>query len=72
QGFGVGVDVSLNMVLMPLAGGLLLGGWVSECDGRADGGFVVSTDFVKLPDPQRLLLARHVLLRKAQPRRQAL
>ncbi|KPX94729.1 Uncharacterized protein ALO63_03411 [Pseudomonas amygdali pv. mori] len=72
QGFAVGEQLSIKMVLMPQAAGLMLRAMVSQCDARADGSFDISTDFVNLPDAQRQLLARHVLQRQAQHRRQAL
>lgn len=60
------------MVLMPQAAGLMLRARVCQCDTLADGNFDISTEFVNLPDAQRQLLARHVLQRQAQQRRQAL
>ncbi|PHX51661.1 pilus assembly protein PilZ [Pseudomonas syringae pv. syringae] len=68
----VGEQLSIKMVLMPQAAGLMLRARVSQCDTLADGNFYISTEFVNLPDAQRQLLARHVLQRQAQQRRQAL
>jgi hypothetical protein len=72
QGFAPGQLLALKMVLMPQASGLLLRARVTHCDPSNAGGFVIGTEFVELPDAQRQLLARHVLQRQAQQRRQAL
>jgi hypothetical protein len=72
QGFAPGQLLALKMVLMPQASGLLLRARVTHCDPSSAGGFVIGTEFVELPDAQRQLLARHVLQRQAQQRRQAL
>ena len=77
QGFATGQLLSVKMVLMPQAAGLMLRARVTHCDpdtqgDRAAGRFCVGTEFVDLPDAQRQLLARHVLQRQAQQRRQAL
>jgi hypothetical protein len=72
QDFAQGELLSVKMVLMPQASGLLLRARVTHCDPAGDGRFVIGTEFVNLPDAQRQLLARHVLQRQAQQRRQAL
>jgi hypothetical protein len=72
QDFAPGELLSVKMVLMPQASGLLLRARVTHCDSAGDGRFVIGTEFVNLPDAQRQLLARHVLQRQAQQRRQAL
>lgn len=72
QDFAQGELLSVKMVLMPQAAGLLLRARVTHCDPAGDGRFVIGTEFVNLPDAQRQLLARHVLQRQAQQRRQAL
>ncbi|WP_434680972.1 PilZ domain-containing protein [Pseudomonas sp. R1-18] len=72
QDFAPGELLSVKMVLMPQASGLLLRARVTHCDAAGDGRFVIGTEFVNLPDAQRQLLARHVLQRQAQQRRQAL
>lgn len=64
--------LSLKMVLMPQASGLMVLAKVIRCSRRTDGGFDVGTDFIDLPDTQRQLLARHILQRQAQARREAL
>jgi len=71
QAFAVGEQLSIKMVLMPQAAGLMLRARVAQCSALGDG-FDISTDFINLPDTQRQLLARHVLQRQAQQRRQAL
>jgi hypothetical protein len=72
QDFAPDELLSVKMVLMPQASGLLLRARVTHCDPAGDGRFVIGTEFVNLPDAQRQLLARHVLQRQAQQRRQAL
>ena len=72
QDFAPSQLLSVKMVLMPQASGLMLRARVTHCDPAGDGRFVIGTEFVNLPDAQRQLLARHVLQRQAQQRRQAL
>ncbi|MFV3405882.1 PilZ domain-containing protein [Pseudomonas sp. NY15463] len=67
-----GTRVKVKMVLMPRAHGLLLRGKVTHCDARADGRFEVGTEFIDMTDAQRQLLARYILQRQQQQRRQAL
>ncbi|MFJ4433795.1 PilZ domain-containing protein [Pseudomonas sp. NPDC089395] len=64
--------VKLKMVLMPRAHGLLLRGKVTHCDPRPEGGFEVGTEFIDMTDAQRQLLARYILQRQQQQRRQQL
>jgi len=45
---------------------------VTHCDALPNGEFDVGTEFIELPDSQRQLLARYILQRQAQQRRQAL
>ena len=63
--------LSIKMVLMPQAAGMMLEARVVSCIAKAEGSFEIDTEFVDLPDAQRQLLARHVLQRQAQQRRQA-
>lgn len=65
-----GAHLSIKMVLMPQALGLLLRARVVHCD-RRDGGYDVGTEFEHLTDAQRQLLARHILQKQAQERRLA-
>ncbi|HDS1735856.1 PilZ domain-containing protein [Pseudomonas sp. BP8] len=67
-----GTRVKVKMVLMPRAHGLLLRGRVTHCDPLADGGYDIGTEFTDMTDAQRQLLARHILQRQQQQRRQAL
>lgn len=67
-----GSRVALKMVLMPRASGLLLRGKVTHCDKLADGSYDIGTEFVDMSDAQRQLLARYILQRQQQQRRQAL
>ncbi|CAG8865517.1 hypothetical protein PS627_01434 [Pseudomonas fluorescens] len=67
-----GTRVAVKMVLMPQALGLLLRARVVHCDARPDGQFEVGTEFIETSDAQRQLLARYILQRQQQQRRQAL
>ncbi|MBV4534184.1 PilZ domain-containing protein [Pseudomonas sp. SWRI107] len=67
-----GIRVKVKMVLMPRGHGLLLRGRVTHCDRRPDGTFEVGTEFIDMTDAQRQLLARYILQRQQQQRRQAL
>jgi hypothetical protein len=66
----VGAHLSVKLVLMPQALGLLLRARVTHCD-RKGGGYDVGTEFEYLSDAQRQLLARYILQRQAQERRLA-
>ncbi|KQZ78049.1 MULTISPECIES: PilZ domain-containing protein [Pseudomonas] len=65
-----GSRLSVKLVLMPQALGLLLRARVTHCDRKGDG-FDVGTEFEHLTDAQRQLLARHILQKQAQERRLA-
>ncbi|MGO4310063.1 PilZ domain-containing protein [Pseudomonas sp. KB_15] len=65
-----GAHLSVKLVLMPQALGLLLRARVTHCDRKGDG-YDVGTEFEHLTDAQRQLLARHILQKQAQERRQA-
>ena len=70
QAYPVDSHVSVKLVLMPQALGLLLRARVVEC--RADaGGYWIATEFEALSETQRQLLARHILQKQAQARRLA-
>ncbi|WP_433739588.1 PilZ domain-containing protein [Pseudomonas putida] len=66
----VNARLSVKLVLMPQALGLLLRARVTHCDRRGDG-YDVGTEFEHLSDAQRQLLARHILQKQAQERRLA-
>ena len=65
-----GARLSVKLVLMPQALGLLLRARVTHCDRKGDG-YDVGTEFEYLTDAQRQLLARHILQKQAQERRLA-
>ncbi|WNW10866.1 PilZ domain-containing protein [Pseudomonas sp. DTU_2021_1001937_2_SI_NGA_ILE_001] len=71
QMYGPGSRLSIKMVLMPQAAGMMLEARVLTCKAKGSDTFEIDTEFVDLPDAQRQLLARHVLQRQAQQRRQA-
>ncbi|NUT76649.1 PilZ domain-containing protein [Pseudomonas sp. C1C7] len=62
--------LSVKLVLMPQALGLLLRARVIHCDRKGEG-YDVGTEFEHLTDAQRQLLARHILQKQAQERRLA-
>ncbi|PWK42415.1 PilZ domain-containing protein [Pseudomonas sp. B21-040] len=66
----VGAHLSVKMVLMPQALGLLLRARVTHCDRKA-GAFDIGTEFERPTDAQRQLLARYILQKQAQERRLA-
>ena len=65
-----GAHLSVKLVLMPQALGLLLRARVTHCDRKGDG-YDIGTEFQYLSDAQRQLLARYILQRQAQERRLA-
>ncbi|WP_437881168.1 PilZ domain-containing protein [Pseudomonas sp. LRF_L74] len=71
QAVANGSHLAIKMVLMPQALGLLLRARVVHCQARDDGAFEIGTEFEALTDAQRQLLARHILQKQAQQRRQA-
>ncbi|PBJ24913.1 PilZ domain protein [Pseudomonas sp. ACN8] len=66
----IGACLSVKLVLMPQALGLLLRARVTHCDRKGDG-YDIGTEFEHLTDAQRQLLARHILQKQAQERRLA-
>ncbi|MBA1376983.1 PilZ domain-containing protein [Pseudomonas sp. SWRI92] len=66
----VGAHLSIKLVLMPQALGLLLRARVTHCDPKG-GGYDVGTEFEHPTDAQRQLLARYILQKQAQERRLA-
>ena len=65
-----GSHVSLKLVLMPQALGLLLRARVIECLAQDDR-FTIIAEFESITDTQRQLLARYILQKQAQARRLA-
>jgi c-di-GMP-binding flagellar brake protein YcgR len=65
-----GTHLSVKLVLMPQALGLLLRARVTHCDRNGDG-YDIGTEFVYPTDAQRQLLARYILQKQAQERRLA-
>ncbi|MCH4880759.1 PilZ domain-containing protein [Pseudomonas sp. TMW22090] len=65
-----GVRLSIKLVLMPQALGLLLRARVTHCDPKGDG-YDIGTEFEHPTDAQRQLLARYILQKQAQERRLA-
>ncbi|MDB6051688.1 MAG: pilus assembly protein PilZ [Pseudomonas sp.] len=63
--------LSIKMVLLPEALGLMMNAKVTHCDAREIGNYEIGTEFENLLDAQRQLLARHILQRQAQQRRLA-
>ncbi|MGX5218999.1 PilZ domain-containing protein [Pseudomonas segetis] len=72
QAVEAGTHLAIKLVLMPQALGLLLRAKVIHCQAIDEGQFEIGTEFESLTDAQRQLLARHILQRQAQERRQAL
>ncbi len=72
QPIAAGSRIAVKMVLMPQALGLLLRARIIHCDQRPDGQYEVGSEFIEMTDAQRQLLARYILQRQAQQRRQAL
>ena len=70
--YAPGALLTVKMILMPQASGLMVQARVVRCVPRPGGGFEVGSEFIDLPDTQRQLLARHILQRQAQARREAL
>ncbi|MDN4547729.1 MULTISPECIES: PilZ domain-containing protein [unclassified Pseudomonas] len=62
--------LSVKLVLMPQALGLLLRARVTHCDRKGDG-YDIGTEFEHPTDAQRQLLARYILQKQAQERRLA-
>ena len=65
-----GSHLSVKLVLMPQALGLLLRARVVDCQAHA-GDYRINTEFESLTDTQRQLLARYILQKQAQARRLA-
>ena len=70
QPCAAGSHLSIKLVLMPQALGLLLRARVVDCQAKA-GGYRINTEFESLTDTQRQLLARYILQKQAQARRLA-
>ena len=65
-----GSHLSIKLVLMPQALGLLLRARVIDCVAQDDD-YRINTEFEALTDTQRQLLARYILQKQAQARRLA-
>ncbi|KAI2689488.1 PilZ domain-containing protein [Pseudomonas sp. TNT3] len=65
-----GAHLSIKLVLMPQALGLLLRARVTHCDPKGDA-YDIGTEFQIPTDAQRQLLARYILQKQAQERRLA-
>ncbi|MED5608189.1 MULTISPECIES: PilZ domain-containing protein [Pseudomonas] len=63
--------LALKLVLLPQALGLSLRARVTHCESRGLGEYEIGTLFENLEEPQRQLLARHILQKQAAERRQA-
>ncbi|WP_339502750.1 PilZ domain-containing protein [Pseudomonas silesiensis] len=68
--FAACAHLSIKLVLMPQALGLLLRARVTHCDPKGDG-YDIGTEFQYPTDAQRQLLARYILQKQAQERRLA-
>jgi hypothetical protein len=68
--FATGAHLSIKLVLMPQALGLLLRARVTHCDPKGDG-YDIGSEFQYPTDAQRQLLARYILQKQAQERRLA-
>ncbi|MGY1446782.1 PilZ domain-containing protein [Pseudomonas chlororaphis] len=69
--YSAGTHLAVKLLLMPQALGLLLRAKVTHCETRSFGTFEIGTEFEALTDAQRQLLARYILQKQAQERRQA-
>ena len=68
--YPAGSHLSIKLVLMPQALGLLLRARVTHCEAQ-DTRFEIGTEFEAITDAQRQLLARYILQKQAQARRLA-
>ncbi|VVO03817.1 PilZ domain-containing protein [Pseudomonas fluorescens] len=68
--FAAGAHLSIKLVLMPQALGLLLRARVIHCSPKGDG-YDIGTEFQHPSEAQRQLLARYILQKQAQERRLA-
>ncbi|AQT08801.1 MULTISPECIES: PilZ domain-containing protein [Pseudomonas] len=71
QCYPSGSHLAVKLLLMPQALGLLLRAKVTHCEPQSFGTFEIGTEFEALTDAQRQLLARYILQKQAQQRRQA-
>ena len=65
-----GNQLSIKLVLMPQALGLLLRARVIDCQAEGDS-YRINAEFESITDTQRQLLARYILQKQAQARRLA-
>lgn len=66
-----GSELSLKIVLLPQALGLILRARVVHCEERKPGQYEIGCIFPRISDAQRQLLARHILQKQAMERRKA-
>jgi hypothetical protein len=71
QSFPIGSLVSVKIVLMPQALGLLLRARVTRADAMSLGHYELGLEFDGMTDAQRQLLARYILQKQAAERRLA-
>ena len=69
--YSPGTTLDLKMAFMPQALGMLLRAQVIHCDPAGEGQYDIGVEFIGLSDAQRQLLARYILQKQAQERRQA-
>lgn len=67
-----GSMLSLKAILLPQAFGIQLQARVIRCRPDGQDGFRIAARFLELGDAQRQVLARHIMHRQAQERREAL
>lgn len=65
------LTIHLKLLLLPESLGLLLSARILSCQSKTHDTYEVIASFESLSDVQRQLLARHILQRQAQERRQA-
>jgi len=69
--YPVDTVLSVKMVLMPQASGMMLRAKVTQSHSLTIGDFEIGTEWIELSEAQRQLLARHILQRQAAQRRLA-
>ncbi len=67
-----GSSLYLKAILLPQAFGIQLKAHVIRCRPSSQGGYRVAARFQELSEAQRQVLARHIMHRQAQERREAL
>ncbi|MBS7326353.1 MAG: PilZ domain-containing protein [Thiopseudomonas sp.] len=72
QRYALGHCLSIRLILLPQAFALQLDGRVVRCLQQDDGSYQLALQFNELADAQRQVLARHIIQKQAQERREAL